>query len=151
MTLQLSRMQPITIKERFEYDYIVSRGYEPLLDWKRFKMDIRLRKQIQRELFGKGHTPQENEKFYKWVWAHKPHRCEETLRPLRSYSSVYISHILTRGAFPEMAHDPRNCNVLSYEMHERWENHDRQNMRIYKENCKVIELLKSEYNENKGF
>ena len=142
-------MQPIKITERYEYEYIVGRGFQPLLDWKRFKMDIRLRIAIQTELFGRGHTPQENERFYKWIWENKPHRCEETLKPLNHYSSVYISHILTRGAFPEMAHDPRNCNLLCFEMHNRWENHDRHNMRIYPGNVKVIELLKKEYNEAK--
>lgn len=108
-------------------------------------MAIELRKAIQTELFGQGHTPQENEKFYKWVWAHKPHYCEETMKPLHEYSAVYVSHILTRGAYPEMAHDPRNCNILCFEMHNRWENKDRQNMRIYAKNQKTIEMLKREY------
>lgn len=138
-------MQPYFISERWEYDYIVSREFEPLLDTNHFRMDIRLRIAIQREKFGTGHTPEENEKFYKWVWEHKPHYCEETMRPLPNYSATFISHILTRGANPEMAHDPRNVNILCFEMHNKWENGDRKGMRIYPANAMRIQELKKEY------
>ena len=57
-------MNPVAIDTRAEYDYCVARGYEPLID-RRFKMDIRLRVSVQRELFGDGHSPAENEKFYR--------------------------------------------------------------------------------------
>lgn len=133
-----------------EYRYIVNEGFCPLIDYKRFSMDIELRKAIQKELFGRGRidTMQANEKFFKWVWAHKPHYCEETMRPLSQYSATYCSHILTRGAFPEMANDPRNINILCLEAHNRWENGDRQNMRIYPKNVRIIEMLKKEYGKS---
>ena len=140
-------MTPIVITERYEYDYCVDRGFQPLIDTRNFSMDIKLRVAIQQELFGRGirDTMVANERFFRWVWAHKPHICEETMRPLRHYSAVYCSHILTRGAFPEMATDPRNINLLCFEQHNRWENGDRENMRIYPGNMATIELLKSEY------
>lgn len=141
-------MNPVAIDTRAEYDYCVARGYEPLID-RRFKMDIRLRVSVQRELFGDGHSPAENEKFYRWCWEHKPHICEECMRPLREYSATYVSHILTRAAHPEMAHDPRNVNILSFEAHNRWENGDRVNMRIYRSNMLLIDQLKSEYGSEK--
>lgn len=139
-------IEPIKITNREEYLFVINRGYSPLLD-KRFSLDIFLRVEIQQELFERGviETAQSNEKFFRWVWANKPHYCEETLRPLYNYSSVYCSHILTRGAFPEMATDPRNINILCFEAHNRWENGDRKNMRIYNSNMKLIELLKTEY------
>lgn len=148
-------METIIIDDRESYNYVVSRGYQPLLDIKSFKMDIRLRVEIQRELFGHCITGRganimaANERFFRWVWEHKPHRCEETLKPLANYSAVYCSHILTRGAFPEMAHDPRNINILSFECHNRWENGDRERMRIYPENMRLIELMKTEYQQLK--
>lgn len=142
-------MQPYFISERWEYDYIVSRGFEPLLDTNHFRMDIRLRIAIQREKFGTGHTPDENERFYRWVWEHKPHYCEETMRPLPNYSATFVSHILTRGANPEMAHDPRNVNILCFEMHNKWENGDRKGMRIYPANLLRIQELKKDYETNK--
>jgi len=140
-------MTPIVITERYEYDYCIDRGFQPLIDTRNFSMDIKLRVAIQQELFGRGirDTMVANERFFRWVWAHKPHICEETMRPLRHYSAVYCSHILTRGAFPEMATDPRNINLLCFEQHNRWENGDRENMRIYPGNVATIEMLKSEY------
>lgn len=140
------------ITERCEYDYCVAHGYEPLIDIKKFQMDIRLRVEIQRELFGhcvfgRGDVPVANQRFYRWVWEHKPHRCEETMRPLYNYSATFISHILARGAFPEMAHDARNVNILCWQMHEKWEHGDRERMRIYAGNMRTIEMLKKEYAE----
>lgn len=137
-------MEPFVIDTRELYDYARGRGYEPLID-RRFALEINLRVSIQRELFGTGHTPQENEKFYRWCWEHYPHRCAETMRPLYQYSAVYVSHILTRGAHPEMAHDPRNVNILSFEAHNKWENGNRETMRIYAGNHLLIKLLKDEY------
>lgn len=139
------------ITERWEYDKAVERGFTPLLDDKIFTIDIRLRVQIQREIFGhctngRGDIPRANERFFRWVWAHKVHYCEETMRPLPNYSAMYCSHILTRGAHPEMAHDPRNINILCAEMHDKWENGDRKTMRIYDKNQCLIEQLKAEYN-----
>ena len=137
-------MEPIVIDTRELYEFARQRGYEPLVD-RRFTVEINLRVSIQRELFGRGHTPEENERFYRFCWDHYPHVCSETMRPLYEYSAAYISHIMTRGAHPEMAHDPRNVNILCWEMHNRWENGDRQNMRIYRANLLTIEQLKKEY------
>jgi len=137
-------MEPIVIDTRELYDFARKRGFEPLVD-RRFAVEINLRVSIQRELFGRGHTPEENERFYRFCWDHHPHVCSETMRPLYQYSAAYVSHIMTRGAHPDMAHDPRNVNILSVEMHNRWENGDRQNMRIYRANQLTIEQLKKEY------
>lgn len=99
-------MEPYLLTDRDEYQYCINRGYNPLIDIKHFTMDIRLRVEIQRELFGHCITGRganimaANERFFRWVWEHKPHRCEETLKPLANYSAVYCSHILTRGAVP---------------------------------------------------
>lgn len=137
-------MDPFFIDTREQYDLCKQRGFEPLID-RRFALEINLRLSIQRELFGTGHTPAENERFYRWCWDHYPHICSETMRPLRQYSATYVSHILTRGAHPEMAHDPRNINILCFEQHNRWENGDRERMRIYRSNQRIIEQLKREY------
>lgn len=137
---------PCVIDTRDDYERAVKMGYEPLIDY-HFELEINLRVSIQRELFGTGHTPEENEKFYRWCWAHYPHICSETMRPLHQYSATYVSHILTRGAHPEMAHDPRNVNILCFPAHNRWENGDRENMRIYNLNMLVIEQLKNEYSK----
>lgn len=136
-------MSAYTITTRAEYDYAVGRGLHPLLGgW--FRLEHSLRVEIQRELFGEGHTPDENERFYRWCFEHRPQECEECLRPLQ-YSAVHVSHILSRGAHPEIAHDPRNINILCPRHHATWENGNRESMRIYERNRRTIRELKQEY------
>lgn len=137
-------MEPFLIDTREQYDLCKAHGIEPLID-RRFTMEIRLRVSIQRELFGTGHTPAENERFYRWCWEHYPHQCAECMRPLRQYSATYVSHIMTRGAHPETAHDCRNVNILCFSHHSVWENGNRKNMRIYQRNLQIVEELKKEY------
>ena len=138
-------MMLIDIKDLAEYEYCVGRGLNPLLN-PMFNVDINLRVEIQRSLFG---SITEHEKFFRWVWDHKPHHCEECLKPLHNYSAVYCSHILTRGAHPEMAHDCRNINILCFAHHSQWENGNRQSMRIYEKNMRIIEKLIKEYSQLK--
>lgn len=147
-------MEPYLITDISEFEYCISRGFNPLFDIINFKMSIDLRVVVQKEKFGRciigrGDIPQSNERFFRYIWENKPHICEETMKPLYSYSAVYCSHILTRGAHPEMAHDPRNINILSFESHNIWENGERQKMRIYKKNMRMIKLLKDEYSQLK--
>ena len=137
-------MEPFLIDTREQYDLCKAHGIEPLID-RRFTMEIRLRVSIQRELFGTGHTPAENERFCRWCWDHYPHICSECMRPLRQYSATYVSHIMTRGAHPETAHDCRNVKILCFSHHSVWENGNRKNMRIYQRNLQIVEELKKEY------
>nr|DAW08667.1 MAG TPA: NinG protein [Caudoviricetes sp.] len=127
------------------YKYAKSKGFEPLID-RRFDVPINVRVAIQHHLFGKGHTPSENERFYRYCWDMYPHVCEECLRPLTGYSATYISHIRTRGAFPEAAHDVRNVNILCFKHHNQWEVGNRKAMRIYPSNALIIEQMTKEYN-----
>lgn len=148
-------MEPYFITERFEYNYAVSRGYEPLIDTKHFRLDIRLRIALQREtfghcVFGRGEDIMAaNARFFKWIWEQKPHYCECCMKPLSEYSATYCSHILSRGAHPEMAHDPRNINILCYTHHNQWEQETtRKSMRIYRANLLRIEELKQDYKQD---
>lgn len=136
----------ILIEDLECYKYAKSKGYEPLTD-KRFEMPIKVRVDVQRYLFGTGHTPAENERFYRYCWELYPHICEECMRPLTQFSATYISHIRTRGAFPEAAHDVRNVNILCFKHHNQWETGNRKAMRIYPGNVQTIEQLTKEYNE----
>ena len=141
------------ITTREEYDICISRGFQPLIDWRHFSVDIQLRVDLQREIFGhsifsRGDVTKGNDRFYHWVWKNKHQVCEETLSPLNNYSSVYISHILTRGAHPEIGHDPRNTNILCYISHNRWEDPEkRKGMNIYMLNCLIIRMLTEDYNK----
>lgn len=124
------------------YLYAVRRGFEPLID-ERFSMPIKLRRDIIVSKFGYKNTIDNNLLFYKWMWEHKKHYCEECLKPLYNYSSVYISHIITKGSHPILAYDPRNINILCFEHHNQWEHaNTRKGMRIYQENLEKIKVLK---------
>lgn len=138
-------MERIDTRER--YDELIRQGHQPLLDFRKYVMDFDLRQEIQRELFGVYSEGQDRAlaKYYRWIWEHKIHVCEETMTPLLHYSAVHVSHILSRGAFPEMALDPRNCNLLTKEMHDKWEFGRRWDMRIYLRNKDIAAMLMYEY------
>lgn len=139
-------LEKIKISSREEYDYARGRGYEPLRD-RRFDIEHNLRIEIQRDLFGRGNKEENNIKFYHYAWDISRIRvCENCGRPLDGYSSIHISHILSRGANPHLAYDLRNFNLLCYECHQTWENPlTRKGMRIYNKNEETINLLKKEY------
>lgn len=137
----------IRIENKKDYEQAREYGFEPLID-KRFDVSIKLRVELQRELFGKNGNQEANQRFYSWVWNHSDHWCCECMLPLNGYSATYVSHILTRGAHPEMAHDPRNINILCPKCHNTWEHATtRGSMRIYLSNLKRIDDLTNEYNQ----
>ena len=127
------------ITTREEYDAAVRDGFEPLLDMY-CAIDHNLRLEVQRERFPT------NEAFYKYCWNMYPHICTECLARLDGYSSVFVSHILTRGAHPDMAHDPRNVLILCARHHEQYEHRTtRKTMRIYEQTERIAEQLRAEY------
>lgn len=141
-------MEQIILKTKQEYDYVVNKGFQPLLPNRYFVMTHRLRLEIIERLFGRRgkDVRAADARFFRWIWANKPHLCEECSCPLPHYSATFCSHILTRGAHPELAIDPRNVNILCFRHHQQWENGDRKSMRIYEGNQRIIEELKQEYN-----
>lgn len=139
-------MQDKVIKTRQDYDAFKALGYEPLRDT-HFSMNHSLRVEIQKEIFGVGNKEENNIRFYRYAWkVANPKNCENCGVPLERYSSVHISHILSRGAHPNMAYDLRNFNLLCYRCHEQWESPlTREGMRIYTKNQRIIEKLRKEY------
>lgn len=138
-------MIPYPIDSRELYDYAISRGCEPLVD-ERFLMTNSLRREIQHEKFG-GNNAEGNDRFYKFCLRHMPLVCHECGCPIRHPSAINVSHILSRGAFPEMAHDPRNVYILCAEHHEQYEHKTtRRYMRIFNRSEERISMLKREYN-----
>jgi hypothetical protein len=148
----------IEITTRAEYDYCVSRGFQPLIDWRRFKLDFFLRVDIQHEYFGSGNFQQENQKFYKWVYDHSIKRCAETGQPIHEndginrrniFSAKNVSHIITKGSDRRMAIDPRNANLLIIDIHNIWDfgtEQQKRSLNIYPMNQLIIQMLKDDYN-----
>lgn len=138
------RKELVTTRE--DYDILLSKGIDCLYDT-RFDLEIGLRRAIQKEKFG-GNDDVGNAKFYHYCLTHFPMVCENCGKPIRYPWATNVSHILTRGAHPEMAHDPRNINILCAECHELWEHkttRDRLRMWFVEKNERTIEELKKEY------
>ena len=145
-------MERTKITTQIEYDRFVTTGSEPLIDTG-FDMDINLRVEIQKRLFGDNpELPEVRNKFFKWVWDRKVHVCEETKAFLGyEMKAEFMSHILSRGAHIEMALDPRNINILATDSHREWESGKREKMRIWDKNKEVVALLKADYSGLKTY
>lgn len=140
---------PIEITSLEEYRIFEKFKFNPLISDIHFRIDIHTRKEIILAIFGYS-CPANDVKFYRWMWDHKPHVCEEFMIPLWEYSAGHISHILTRGAHTEMRYDPRNINILSAKAHRTWETgieSEKKKMNIWDENQLKIKILKDEYSK----
>lgn len=136
------------ISTKEDYKRLLSKGIDALFWNKNILLDHELRVELQKELFGDGNHQSNNQKFYRYAWNHKSdHRCEECCRPLPRYCATYISHIQSRGAHPETAYDLRNFNYLCPVCHSKWENGDRESMKIWNRNKSIIKVLQNEYNQ----
>ena len=138
------RTELVTTRE--DYDILLARGIDCLYD-RRFHLEIGLRRAIQKERFG-GNNAEGNAKFYNYCLRHFAHVCENCGKPITNPTATNVSHILTRGSHPEMAHDPRNVNILCFDCHNLWEHkttRDRLRLWFVEKNERTIEQLKQEY------
>lgn len=150
-------VQKIRVQNQSEYYSLIAKGVKPLTDFILIEMNIRLRVSLQFEMFGesfsrRGNVIKANQRYYEWCWQNSQKICENCMKPLYSnrnientYSAVHISHILSRSNCPEMAHDPRNKNILCAKCHAKWEGPERKSMLIYPLNSAIITILKNEY------
>jgi hypothetical protein len=112
-----------------------------------YEIDLEVRIKIQRSLFGHP-CPANDYKFYRYAWNIKIDYCEETNQPLHHYDARCISHIITKGAHPEMRYDLRNYNKVIPYIHNIWEygtTEERSKLKIFWKNKPVIEKLMNEY------
>lgn len=91
-----------------------------------------------------------DQEFYELAWNTLPHRCEECGMYLQNFSRGFVSHILTKGAYPSYRHDIRNVNILcqgpgTNQCHEKWEFGSRKSMKIWGKNEETMITLKHEY------
>jgi hypothetical protein len=150
-------IRPIVISTREELDYCLRKGVNPIFYHPIVKLDIKFRIYLQNELFGRPALSDNkiviaNDRFYRYCWENGHGLCENCGRPLYVlrnldgiYSSVWISHILSRGGWPEYAHDPRNHNILCGRCHAKWESRYNFEMSIFFFNQRIIKEIKSEY------
>lgn len=135
----------IDITSLADYKAFSKAFIEPLLMPEMFSFENR--KSIVYSLFGKA-SPETDQKFYRFMWESKPHWCENCGLGLKEFSSVYISHIKSRGAYTELRYEPLNINILCGKCHNKWEFsklEDKKKMFIYYQNKINYEVLSKEY------
>lgn len=107
-------------------------------------------------------TLKKDRETYLQVFLNKPNYCEECGAELPDQFLAndnfcdneqkincigQYSHILSKAAYPEFRNDWRNFNRLCPNpCHDRWEFHDKENMKIFKNNQIIIEQLQNERN-----
>lgn len=140
------------ITTREEYEELLSRGIDALYNERGGILDNALRRELQREKFGKNDALG-NSKFYKYCIKNRPMVCEHCGRPIRNPSAVNVSHILSKKEFPEGSHDARNINILCFGCHTRWEYRTTRasmNPWFLEKNERTITKLKNEYGNNQN-
>ena len=90
----------------------------------------------------------DDDKWYREVFEKSNKTCEECSKQLQGFSRSYVSHILSKGAFPSYRYHPKNYNILCYECHQTWEfSGNRKSMNIWPKNEELIYELKAKYHE----
>ena len=138
----------VEITNREDYDALLKRGIDCLYD-KRYHLEIGLRREIQREKFGKNDA-EGNAKFYAYCIKHFPHVCENCGKPIEHPWATNVSHILSRGAFAPLSHDCRNVSILCWECHQKFEHKPTRitmNPWYLEKVERRIEMLKEEYRD----
>ena len=138
----------VEITNREDYDALLKRGIDCLYD-KRYHLEIGLRREIQREKFGKNDA-EGNAKFYAYCIKHFPHVCENCGKPIPHPWATNVSHILSRGAFAPLSHDCRNVSILCWECHQKYEHKPTRvtmNPWYLEKVERRIEMLKEEYRD----
>lgn len=138
----------VEITNREDYDALLKRGIDCLYD-KRYHLEIGLRREIQREKFGKN-DDEGNAKFYAYCIKHFPHVCENCGKPIEHPWATNVSHILSRGAHQELSHDCRNVSILCWECHQKFEHKPTRvtmNPWYLEKVERRIEMLKKEYRD----
>ena len=138
----------VEITKREDYDALLKRGIDCLYD-KRYHLEIGLRREIQREKFGKNDDAG-NALFYAYCIKHFPHVCENCGKPIPHPWATNVSHILSRGAFAPLSHDCRNVSILCWECHQKFEHKPTRvtmNPWYLEKVERTIEMLKKEYRD----
>lgn len=102
-------------------------------------------------------TSTKNRNFYHKIWKQWLHetykeekiRCVECRTELEEYASHHISHILSRGAYPNAAYDEDNVVPMCFHCHKEYEFGERIKMKSYKLINVIRNLLIQKYNKQK--
>lgn len=130
-----------------EYKSVKAGWVEPLSFFQLFEIEPSVRKQIIKSMFPVS-NPENDSKFYRWMWDINAHWCENCGKPLKTYWAGYISHIMSRGAHTECRYDPLNVNILCNTCHSKWETgtlKEKRSMYVYWTNIERMDILRKSY------
>jgi len=88
--------------------------------------------------------------WYKNMWSTRQnHQCEECGVRLLHFHPMFVSHILSKGAYPTLRQHPENWMLYCMACHQLWEFGNRKTMKTYPRAMEIAERLKREYHESK--
>jgi len=85
--------------------------------------------------------------WYKEMWKKSSKRCMECGLRILHFHPMFISHIITKGSFPQLRHHPENFMIYCMNCHQMWEFGERKKMKTYQEAIEIAERLKREFYE----
>lgn len=89
---------------------------------------------------------EEDKKLNEGIWAERKHECFEDGTPLRGNPlPIWFSHVHSKGARPDLRHNPRNIVLHCMSCHHEWEFGNRENM---PKTLKLFRELSVEYPDN---
>lgn len=87
--------------------------------------------------------------FYNEIWAERRHSCEECGCNLgNTWKRYMFSHLITKGSHPDLRYNKRNIVLKCLPCHNRWENGDRKNMRVYERYKETIAQMLKESSQH---
>lgn len=97
----------------------------------------------------KKESMKDDKQYYRWAIASNIAKnngkcyCEECGVEIQEPIGMNVSHILSKGAWPEFYNHQLNHNILCLKHHHQWEFGDKKSMKIYKPNQLKIEQIKA--------
>ena len=88
-------------------------------------------------------------RFYEEIWSERPHYCEECDKYLgEKWERYMFSHILSKGAHPELRHEKLNIAISCLDCHSRYEFGNKKEMKMWGEwSKKIIRLFEISINK----
>lgn len=91
-------------------------------------------KEINKKTERQGEKQAKDWAIWTQIWKERPHYCYETGVYLGTTPrTIYFSHILSKGAHPELRHNPKNIVLHSPGAHHQWEFGDRKSMKTFRD------------------
>lgn len=86
-------------------------------------------------------------KVFKAIWDSRPHWCEVCWATIQQPRPENFSHLLPKGAYPELKLDERNIVLKCRDCHNLWHRHGASGLRYSFSWVRIVQLRDELYNE----